>query len=120
MDTQEPNFTGMLLLNQFLLLKTFNEDGQFGTIYLAYDQHEQQEVLVKVSKDQQMNFKEHQIMSLLNIDHQQQLFPKIYGGGNFIDDGGQVISFIVMEKLGKNLEHYLYSRDQNFTIQTVC
>ena len=70
--------------------------------------------------DEEMNYKEHQIMLLLNSNPNQQYFPKTFGGGSFKDDNGQTVSFIIMEKLGNNLENYLYNREQNFSMQTEC
>lgn len=48
-----------------------------------------------------MNFKEHGILMALKG---RNFFPDIYGGGTFDVEGMTKQSFIVMEKLGKNLD----------------
>ena len=68
------------MLQRYILTKKFNSCGAHSHIYLAKDQERDQQVLVKVTEDQEMNFKEHSILKALKGD---KAFPNIYGGGTF-------------------------------------
>ena len=84
---------------------------------MAKDQQTCMTVLVKVSENSEMNFKEHSILMELR---QFPYFPILYGGGNFDVQGKPKQSFIVMEKLGKNLDEILGERQTCFSLQTIC
>ena len=49
----------MILKNRYLLMDKFNSEGAHGTIYRAKDMVEFHIVLVKLTTDQDMNYKEH-------------------------------------------------------------
>ena len=62
----------------------------------------QREVIVKVSSDHQMSYKEHEILRALNR-MSEKLYPTLISGGRFESQQKKILSFLVMEKLGKNL-----------------
>ena len=64
-----------------------------------------------------MNFKEHNILKMLTGNHQ---FPELYAGGKFHFEGIKEKSFIVMQKLGLSLEHYMFQKTNCFTMTTIC
>jgi hypothetical protein len=67
-----------------------------------------------------MNFKEHQILTLLNQKGGHPYFPAIYDGGTFEVAGLPTQSFIIIEMLGNNLEYYLLKKGRPFSLKTVC
>jgi serine/threonine protein kinase len=73
-----------MLLQKYLIINKFNSDGAYGTIYSAVDKLTQEIVLVKITENEVMNFKEHNIMRMLTGSSQ---FPQLYGGGNFKAEG---------------------------------
>jgi len=73
--------------------------------------------MVKITENETMNFKEHTILKMLTGNTQ---FPELYGGGRFIFEGINQQSFIIMQKLGKNLESYLSQKESCFTMTTIC
>ena len=91
--------------------------GSYGKFYVAEDlQESNRRVLVKISKDLEMNKQEYQILKKLKINDQTvHNFPDVYGGGEFIINDPVTSmnasrpvnaeemarhSFIVMENLG--------------------
>lgn len=65
-----------------------------------------------------MSFLEHQVLCKLNWGN-NNAFPVVFGGGEFIISN-QRYSYIVMENLGKTLQHYLYAKNSAFSLKTVC
>ena len=67
-------------------------------IYRAKDTLTNDTVIVKLTWDNEMNFKEHQILYFLNQENEDNLkFPKIFGGGTISTESGQNLSFIILE-----------------------
>jgi hypothetical protein len=102
----------------------FNTDGANGLLYKARDLHRENSfVIVKFQNDQQMNEIEFYALRRLNMSSFKgtSVFPKLYGGG-IINEGsdGQRLSYIVIELLGKTLEHYLHANKKAFSLKTVC
>lgn len=66
-----------------------------------------------------MSFLEHQVLCKLNWAKNKS-FPIVYGGGEFMVNNDQRHSYIIMENLGKTMQHYLYHRNAAFSLKTVC
>ena len=95
--------------------------------------HNRKGVLVKIQTDAKLNHQEYKVCLKLNKFGREQCFPQIYGGGEFIidcsaspgaslhsDQTSQKHSFIVMEKLGNSLFHYMKQSNFKFSLETVC
>ena len=119
MENHDP-FIGMVLISEYIIQEKFSDDGSYGVIYIVKSLESNEIFLVKIGEEANMNFKEHQILAILNKEPGQTYFPKIHGGGTFELEGGHQKSFIIIEMLGKTLQHYFFKRSRGFTIKTVC
>ena len=110
---------GIILLEKYVITHLLSENGTYGKIYIVQTAN-CDNFIAKINEDEAMNFKEHQILSILNANKKCVCFPKIYGGGTFEVSGLPTQSFIILEMLGDHLDHFLLQRQKSFTLKTVC
>ena len=89
-------------------------------MYSAIDTVNGNEVVIKICSDAETNRKEHQVLFLLNSEKKQSSFPKLLGGGAFNLDNNTALNYVVVQKLGLDLKHYLFKQKRTFSLQTVC
>ena len=81
-------FVGTLLLEKYKITKRITFEGQFSITYEVETIY-REIMLAKITKNEEMSLKEGRILTKLNMEHNRhEVFPKIYGGGNFIDEKG--------------------------------
>ena len=139
---------GFVLNGRFVIDQVLSE-GAFGKIYQGYDLAQkvngiQKPVIIKLTKSHEMNDRE--FKSLIEINDFAQstqegstFFAETYCKGKILIQDptlkpttqgkkvlakestieSQIWSYIVQEKLGKTMEHYLFERNEPFSEKTV-
>ena len=82
-DTMSP-MIGLIFLKKFMIVKKFEQQGQFGQLFIAnYLQNQHREVFVKITTDLDMSKKEFKVLEALQQNDKTN-FAELLGAGEFV------------------------------------